>query len=117
MGMRWGVRKGSKRGVTKNGSAPSKKPQDPSKRRMSNKELKARVTRLKLEADMAKHKADIKKSEYDLKSYEAKLKPETKSKVEKIAAAGKTALELGTTAKQIYDLLGDFGVIDTPKKK
>lgn len=75
MGMKWGKRKG--KAVTTS-QAP--------RRRMSNKELQSRVKRLKLEAEYQKYNP----------------KPETKSKLEKLAKTAGTVAALSTAGVTIY---------------
>lgn len=107
MGMRWGVRRASKR----NGSSmkgkkkkASRQPQQPQKkRRMSNKELNARVKRMQLE-----------KQYRDLTN---DLTPKTKSKMEKLISTADTISKLSSSALTIYKNLNQFAELSAKKKK
>lgn len=105
MGMRWGVRRASKRsGSSKKGKKKkaSRQPQQP-KRRMSNKELNARVKRMQLE-----------KQYRDLTS---DLTPKTKSKMEKLISTADTISKLSSSALTIYKNLNQFAELSAKKKK
>ena len=107
MGMRWGVRRASKRsGGSKKGKnkKASRQPQQPQKkRRMSNKELNARVKRMQLE-----------KQYRDLTS---DLTPKTKSKMEKLISTADTISKLSSSALTIYKNLNQFAELSAKKKK
>ena len=107
MGMRWGVRRASKRsGGSKKGKnkKASRQPQQPQKkRRMSNKELTARVKRMQLE-----------KQYRDLTN---DLTPKTKSKMEKLVSTTVTISKLSTSALTIYKALNQFAELSAKNKK
>ena len=107
MGMRWGVRRASKRsGGSKKGKnkKASRQPQQPQKkRRMSNKELTARVKRMQLE-----------KQYRDLTN---DLTPKTKSKMEKLVSTADTISKLSSSALTIYKNLNQFAELSAKKKK
>lgn len=107
MGMRWGVRRASKRsGGSKKGKnkKASRQPQQPQKkRRMSNKELTARVKRMQLE-----------KQYRDLTN---DLTPKTKSKMEKLVSTTVTISKLSTSALAIYKALNQFAELSAKNKK
>ena len=85
MGMRWGVRRASKRSGGSKKKKASRQPQQPQKkRRMSNKELNARVKRMQLE-----------KQYRDLTN---DLTPKTKSKMEKLISTADTISKLSSSA-------------------
>ena len=107
MGMRWGVRRASKRsGGSKKGKnkKASRQPQQPQKkRRMSNKELTARVKRMQLE-----------KQYRDLTN---DLTPKTKSKMEKLVNTTVTISKLSSSALTIYKALNQFAELSAKNKK
>ena len=107
MGMRWGIRRaskrsgGSKKGKNKKASRQHQQPQK--KRRMSNKELTARVKRMQLE-----------KQYRDLTN---DLTPKTKSKMEKLISTADTISKLSSSALTIYKALNTFAEISAKKNK
>ena len=104
MGMRWGVRRASKRsGGSKKGKKKKASQQPQKKRRMSNKELTARVKRMQLE-----------KQYRDLTS---ELTPKTKSKIEKLISTADTIGKLSSSALTIYKNLNQFAELSAKKKK
>ena len=107
MGMRWGVRRASKRsGGSKKGKnkKASRQPQQPQKkRRMSNKELQSRVRRMKLEQQYRDLTND--------------LTPKTKSKMEKLVSTTVTISKLSTSALAIYKALNQFAELSAKNKK
>ena len=104
MGMRWGVRRASKRsGGSKKGKKRKASQQPQMKRRMSNKELNARVKRMQLE-----------KQYRDLTS---DLTPKTKSKMEKLISTADTISKLSSSALTIYKNLNQFAELSAKKKK
>lgn len=104
MGMRWGVRRASKRsGGSKKGKKKKASQQPQMKRRMSNKELNARVKRMQLE-----------KQYRDLTN---DLTPKTKSKMEKIISTADTISKLSSSALTIYKNLNQFAELSAKKKK
>lgn len=103
MGMRWGVRRASKRsGGSKKGKKKKASQQQP-KRRMSNKELQSRVKRMKLEQQYR----DLSKD----------LAPKTKSKIEKLISTADTISKLSSSALTIYKNLNQFAELSAKKKK
>lgn len=106
MGMRWGVRRASKRsGGSKKGkkNKASRQPQQQPKRRMSNKELQSRVKRMKLEQQYRDLTND--------------LTPKTKSKMEKLISTADTISKLSSSALTIYKNLNQFAELSAKKKK
>lgn len=104
MGMRWGVRRASKRsGGSKKGKKKKASQQPQKKRRMSNKELNARVKRMQLE-----------KQYRDLTN---DLTPKTKSKMEKLISTAETVSKLSSSALIIYKNLNQFAELSAKKKK
>ena len=106
MGMRWGVRRASKRsGGSKKGKKKkaSRQPQQQPKRRMSNKELQARVKRMQLEKQYRELTND--------------LTPKTKSKMEKLVNTTVTISKLSSSAMTIYKALNTFAEISAKNKK
>lgn len=104
MGMRWGVRRASKRsGGSKKGKKKKASQQPQMKRRMSNKELNARVKRMQLE-----------KQYRDLTN---ELTPKTKSKMEKLISTADTISKLSSSALTIYKNLNQFAELSAKKKK
>ena len=105
LGMRWGVRRASKRsGSSKKGKKRkgSKQPQQ-QKRRMSNKELQSRVKRMKLEKQY--------------RELTNELIPKEKSKIEKLISTAETVSKLSTSALLIYKNLNQFAELSAKKKK
>ena len=104
MGMRWGVRRASKRSSgSKKGKKKKASQQPQKKRRMSNKELNARVKRMQLE-----------KQYRDLTN---DLTPKTKSKMEKLISTADTISKLSSSALTIYKNLNQFAELSAKKKK
>lgn len=107
MGMRWGVRRASKRsGGSKKGNKKkaSRQPQQQQqKRRMSNKELQSRVRRMKLEQQYRDLTND--------------LTPKKKSKIEKLISTADTISKLSSSALTIYKNLNQFAELSVKKKK
>lgn len=104
LGMRWGVRRASKRSGGSKKKKASRQPQQPQKkRRMSNKELNARVKRMQLE-----------KQYRDLTN---DLTPKTKSKMEKLISTAETVSKLSSSALIIYKNLNQFAELSAKKKK
>lgn len=103
MGMRWGVRRASKRSGGSKKKKASRQPQQQPKRRMSNKELQARVKRMKLEQQYR----DLTKD----------LTPKTKSKMEKLISTAETVSKLSSSALIIYKNLNQFAELSAKKKK
>lgn len=107
LGMRWGVRRASKRnGSSKKGKKKkgSRQPQQPQKkRRMSNKELQSRVKRMQLE-----------KQYRDLTN---DLTPKKKTKIEKLISTADTVSKLSSSALTIYKNLNQFAELSAKKKK
>ena len=103
MGMRWGVRRASKRSGGSKKKKASRQPQQQPKRRMSNKELQARVKRMKLEQQYR----DLTKD----------LTPKTKSKMEKLISTAETVSKLSSSALTIYKNLNQFAELSAKKKK
>lgn len=104
LGMRWGVRRASKRRGGSKKKKASRQPQQPQKkRRMSNKELNARVKRMQLE-----------KQYRDLTN---DLTPKTKSKMEKLISTADTISKLSSSALTIYKNLNQFAELSAKKKK
>lgn len=104
MGMRWGVRRASKRsGGSKKGKKKKASQQPQKKRRMSNKELQSRVKRMQLE-----------KQYRDLTN---DLTPKTKSKMEKLISTADTISKLSSSALTIYKNLNQFAELSAKKKK
>lgn len=107
LGMKWGVRRASKRsGSSKKGKKKkaSRQPQQQQKqRRMSNKELNARVRRMKLEQQYRDLTND--------------LTPKTKSKMEKLISTADTISKLSSSALTIYKNLNQFAEMSGKKKK
>lgn len=106
MGMRWGVRRASKRsGGSKKGKKKkaSRQPQQQPKRRMSNKELQSRVKRMKLEKQY--------------RELTDELIPKEKSKIEKLISTAETVSKLSTSALLIYKNLNQFAELSAKKKK
>ena len=107
MGMRWGVRRaskrsgGSKKGKKKKASRQSQQPQ--TKRRMSNKELQSRVKRMKLEKQY--------------RELTSELIPKEKSKIEKLISTAETVSKLSSSALIIYKNLNQFAELSAKKKK
>ena len=103
LGMRWGVRRASKRrGGSKKKKASRQSQQQP-KRRMSNKELQSRVRRMKLEQQYRDLTND--------------LTPKTKSKMEKLISTADTISKLSSSALTIYKNLNQFAELSAKKKK
>ena len=103
LGMRWGVRRASKRrGGSKKKKASRQSQQQP-KRRMSNKELQSRVRRMKLEQQYRDLTND--------------LTPKTKSKMEKLVSTTVTISKLSTSALAIYKALNQFAELSAKNKK
>ena len=102
MGMRWGVRRASKRSGGSKKKKASRQPQQ-QKRRMSNKELQSRVKRMKLEQQYR----DLTKD----------LTPKTKSKMEKLISTADTISKLSSSALTIYKNLNQFAELSAKKKK
>ena len=104
LGMRWGVRRASKRsGGSKKGKKKKASQQPQKKRRMSNKELQSRVKRMQLE-----------KQYRDLTN---DLTPKTKSKMEKLISTADTISKLSSSALTIYKNLNQFAELSAKKKK
>lgn len=103
MGMRWGVRRASKRSGGSKKKKASRQSQQQPKRRMSNKELNARVKRMQLE-----------KQYRDLTN---DLTPKTKSKIEKLISTADTISKLSSSALTIYKNLNQFAELSVKKKK
>ena len=103
LGMRWGVRRASKRrGGSKKKKASRQSQQQP-KRRMSNKELQSRVRRMKLEQQYRDLTND--------------LTPKTKSKMEKLISTADTISKLSSSALTIYKALNQFAELSAKNKK
>ena len=103
LGMRWGVRRASKRrGGSKKKKASRQSQQQP-KRRMSNKELQSRVRRMKLEQQYRDLTND--------------LTPKTKSKMEKLVNTTVTISKLSSSALTIYKALNTFAELSAKNKK
>ena len=103
LGMRWGVRRASKRrGGSKKKKASRQSQQQP-KRRMSNKELQSRVRRMKLEQQYRDLTND--------------LTPKTKTKMEKLISTADTISKLSSSALTIYKNLNQFAELSAKKKK
>ena len=103
LGMRWGVRRASKRrGGSKKKKASRQSQQQP-KRRMSNKELQSRVRRMKLEQQYRDLTND--------------LTPKKKSKMEKLISTADTVSKLSSSALTIYKNLNQFAELSAKKKK
>ena len=103
LGMRWGVRRASKRrGGSKKKKASRQSQQQP-KRRMSNKELQSRVRRMKLEQQYRDLTND--------------LTPKKKSKIEKLISTADTVSKLSSSALTIYKNLNQFAELSAKKKK
>lgn len=103
MGMRWGVRRASKRSGGSKKKKASRQPQQQPKRRMSNKELQSRVKRMKLEQQYR----DLTKD----------LTPKKKSKIEKLISTAETVSKLSSSALIIYKNLNQFAELSAKKKK
>ena len=103
MGMRWGVRRASKRSGGSKKKKASRQPQQQPKRRMSNKELQARVKRMQLEKQYRELTND--------------LTPKTKSKMEKLISTADTISKLSSSALTIYKNLNQFAELSAKKKK
>ena len=103
MGMRWGVRRASKRSGGSKKKKASRQPQQQPKRRMSNKELQARVKRMQLEKQYRELTND--------------LTPKTKSKMEKLVNTTVTISKLSSSAMTIYKALNTFAEISAKNKK
>ena len=107
LGMRWGVRRASKRnGSSKKGKKKkaSRQPQQQQqKRRMSNKELQSRVKRMKLEKQY--------------RELTSELIPKEKSKIEKLISTAETVSKLSSSALVIYKNLNQFAELSAKKKK
>ena len=103
MGMRWGVRRASKRSGGSKKKKASRQPQQQPKRRMSNKELQARVKRMQLEKQYRELTND--------------LTPKTKSKMEKLVNTTVTISKLSSSALTIYKNLNQFAELSAKKKK
>ena len=103
MGMRWGVRRASKRRSGSKKKKASRQPQQQPKRRMSNKELQSRVRRMKLEQQYRDLTND--------------LTPKKKSKIEKIISTEDTVSKLSSSALSIYKNLNQFAELSAKKKK
>ena len=102
LGMRWGVRRASKRRSDSKKKKASRQPQQP-KRRMSNKELQSRVRRMKLEQQYRDLTND--------------LTPKKKSKIEKLISTADTVSKLSSSALTIYKNLNQFAELSAKKKK
>ena len=103
LGMRWGVRRASKRrGGSKKKKASRQSQQQP-KRRMSNKELQSRVRRMKLEQQYRDLTND--------------LTPKKKTKIEKLISTADTVSKLSSSALTIYKNLNQFAELSAKKKK
>ena len=103
LGMRWGVRRASKRRGSSKKKKASRQSQQQPKRRMSNKELQSRVKRMKLEQQYR----DLTKD----------LTPKTKSKMEKLISTAETVSKLSSSALIIYKNLNQFAELSAKKKK
>ena len=104
MGMRWGVRRASKRsGGSKKGKKKKTSQQQQQKRRMSNKELQSRVKRMKLEKQY--------------RELTSELIPKEKSKIEKLISTAETVSKLSSSALIIYKNLNQFAELSAKKKK
>ena len=104
LGMRWGVRRASKRRGGSKKKKGSRQPQQPQKkRRMSNKELQSRVKRMQLE-----------KQYRDLTN---DLTPKKKTKIEKLISTADTVSKLSSSALTIYKNLNQFAELSAKKKK
>lgn len=104
MGMRWGVRRASKRsGGSKKGKKKKASQQQQQKRRMSNKELQSRVKRMKLEKQY--------------RELTSELIPKEKSKIEKLISTAETVSKLSSSALVIYKNLNQFAELSAKKKK
>ena len=104
LGMRWGVRRASKRsGGSKKGKKKKASQQPQTKRRMSNKELQSRVKRMKLEKQY--------------RELTSELIPKEKSKIEKLISTAETVSKLSTSALLIYKNLNQFAELSAKKKK
>ena len=104
LGMRWGVRRASKRrGSSKKKKASRQSQQQQKQRRMSNKELNARVRRMKLEQQYRDLTND--------------LTPKKKSKIEKLISTADTVSKLSSSALTIYKNLNQFAELSAKKKK
>ena len=103
MGMRWGVRRASKRSGGSKKKKASRQPQQQPKRRMSNKELQARVKRMQLEKQYRELTND--------------LTPKTKSKMEKLVNTTVTISKLSSSALTIYKALNTFAELSAKNKK
>ena len=102
LGMRWGVRRASKRRGGSKKKKASRQSQQP-KRRMSNKELQSRVRRMKLEQQYRDLTND--------------LTPKKKSKIEKLISTADTVSKLSSSALTIYKNLNQFAELSAKKKK
>lgn len=105
LGMRWGVRRASKRnGGSKKGKKKkaSRQPQQ-QQRRMSNKELQSRVKRMKLEKQY--------------RELTSELIPKEKSKIEKLISAAETVSKLSSSGLIIYKNLNQLAELAAKKKK
>ena len=104
LGMRWGVRRASKRsGGSKKGKKKKASQQPQTKRRMSNKELQSRVKRMKLEKQY--------------RELTSELIPKEKSKIEKLISTAETVSKLSSSALVIYKNLNQFAELSAKKKK
>ena len=103
MGMRWGVRRASKRSGGSKKKKASRQPQQQPKRRMSNKELQSRVRRMKLEQQYRDLTND--------------LTPKKKNKIEKLISTADTVSKLSSSALTIYKNLNQFAELSAKKKK
>lgn len=104
MGMRWGVRRASKRSDgSKKGKKKKASQQPQTKRRMSNKELQSRVKRMKLEKQY--------------RELTSELIPKEKSKIEKLISGAETVSKLSSSALIIYKNLNQFAELSAKKKK
>ena len=104
LGMRWGVRRASKRtGSSKKGKKKKASGQPQQQRRMSNKELQSRVKRMKLEKQY--------------RELTSELIPKEKSKIEKLISAAETVSKLSSSGLIIYKNLNQLAELSAKKKK
>ena len=104
LGMRWGVRRASKRtGSSKKGKKKKASGQPQQQRRMSNKELQSRVKRMKLEKQY--------------RELTSELIPKKKSKIEKLISAAETVSKLSSSGLIIYKNLNQLAELSAKKKK
>ena len=104
LGMRWGVRRASKRtGSSKKGKKKKASGQPQQQRRMSNKELQSRVKRMKLEKQY--------------RELTSELIPKEKSKIEKLISTAETVSKLSSSGLIIYKNLNQLAELSAKKKK